>query len=305
MTDRPHGNHVERSTIARIPHERETDVDPQARRETTGTHERGRGYPGQFAEEVEPVVSCGWFSLRHYPARRMSTQPVPPEDVRRYRALSSEVRRRLLDSLRAEGGVAAGRLAEQLDLHVNTVRSHLNVLEEAGLVASVAEDRDRPGRPKLLYRATRAATEVGRGAESGGYRLLAQVLAGYLGAMVEDVAGAAELAGAAWGHHLVDKPAPFQAVAPEEAVQRLVELMREFGFEPELVTDDPSASRLELGRCPFLEVAREHQDVVCSVHLGLMRGALDELGAEVRAVDLIPWAKPHVCVANLDVPATP
>lgn len=233
----------------------------------------------------------------------MSHEPAPPEDVRRYRALSSEVRRRLLGLLAAGEGVDAGRLAEQLDLHANTVRSHLTVLEEAGLVASVAEERDRPGRPKLLYRATEAATEDDRVAEDGGYRLLAQILASYLGATVDDVTGAAERAGAAWGHYLVEKPAPFQAVAPARAVQRLVELMGEFGFEPELVTDDPSAPRVELGRCPFLDVAREHQDVVCSVHLGLMRGALAELGSEVRADDLIPWAQPHLCVAHLGVPA--
>lgn len=232
----------------------------------------------------------------------MSPQPVPPDDALRYRALSSEVRRRLLELLRTGEGVDAPRLAEQLDLHANTVRSHLHVLEEAGLVASVAEDRDRPGRPKLLYRATEVATEASRSAEVDGYRFLAQMLASYLGATVDDVTGAAEQAGAAWGRYLVEKPAPFQAVSPETAVQRLVELMGEFGFEPELVTDDPYAPRVELGRCPFLEVAREHEDVVCSVHLGLMRGALDELGADVRADDLVPWATPHVCVAHLGVP---
>jgi predicted ArsR family transcriptional regulator len=235
----------------------------------------------------------------------MSRQPAPPEDVRRYRALSSEARRRLLELLPTREGVDARRLAEQLDLHVNTVRSHLGVLEEAGLVASVAEDRDRPGRPKLLYRATEAATEARRGAEVGGYRFLAQILASYLGATADDVPQAAEQAGAAWGHYLVDKPTPFQTLMPEEAVQRLVELMGEFGFEPELVTDGPYAPRVELGRCPFLEVAREHQDVVCSVHLGLMRGALEELGSEVRADDLIPWAQPDVCVAHLRMPAEP
>ena len=217
--------------------------------------------------------------------------------------MSSEVRRRLLELLPTREGVDARRLAEQLDLHVNTVRSHLGVLEEAGLVASVAEDRDRPGRPKLLYRGTEAASEARRGAEVGGYRFLAQILAGYLGAMAEDVPRAAEQAGAAWGHYLVDKPTPFQTLVPEEAVQRLVELMGEFGFEPELVGDDPAAPRLELGRCPFLEVAREHQDVVCSVHLGLMRGALDELGTEVRADELIPWARADMCIAHLRMPA--
>ena len=58
-----------------------------------------------------------------------------------------------------------------------------------------------------------------------------------------------------------------------------------------------------LRRCPFLDVAREHQDVVCSIHLGLMRGALDELG-DVQARDLIPWARPDAYVAHLQIGAS-
>jgi putative alpha-1,2-mannosidase len=57
-------------------------------------------------------------------------------------------------------------------------------------------------------------------------------------------------------------------------------------------------------RCPFLEVARDHQDVVCAVHLGLVRGALSELGVDVQARDLIPWAEPDACITHLSVPSS-
>ena len=51
--------------------------------------------------------------------------------------------------------------------------------------------------------------------------------------------------------------------------------------------------------CPFLELAREHQDVICPIHLGLMRGALAELGARTRATKLEPFVRPDLCVARL------
>jgi predicted ArsR family transcriptional regulator len=38
-----------------------------------------------------------------------------------------------------------------------------------------------------------------------------------------------------------------------------------------------------LHRCPFREVAQHHQDMVCSLHLGLMQGALDQMRALITA----------------------
>ena len=32
-------------------------------------------------------------------------------------------------------------------------------------------------------------------------------------------------------------------------------------------------------------------------------GALDELGAEVEALDLLPFVQPDLCVSHLEVPA--
>lgn len=221
-----------------------------------------------------------------------------PNDENVHRALSSPVRRRIVELL-VDGPHDAHELADRLDLHVNTVRTHLTVLEKAGLVASDPEARDRPGRPRLLYRTTGQAPDDG----AGGYRFLAEVLASHLAATVDDPAAAAEEAGAAWGQFLVDAPAPYSQVEPRIAIDRIIELLDEFGFSPELDGTDPVAPRLLLKRCPFLRVAREHQDVVCAIHLGIMRGALDELGCDVEVRDLIPFVEPDLCVSHLHVPA--
>ncbi len=232
----------------------------------------------------------------------MTARSTSPQ-VRRHRALASPVRTRLLEVLRDEPDLDAGALASRLDLHINTIRTHLNVLEEAELVEPVTEERDRPGRPRLLYRASEDVQTEVPVADDRGYRFLAGVLASYLGATSEDTAAAAEQAGAAWGSFVVDKPAPFAELDASDGLERLVAMLEEFGFAPELDDADPESPELLLRRCPFLDVARERPDVVCSVHLGLMRGALDELGVEVRADDLLPWAQPDGCVSHLSVGA--
>lgn len=225
-------------------------------------------------------------------ADRAATDPLV------HRALASQVRVRLLGHLRGEPDLDVVGLGERLGLHVNTVRSHLAVLEQAGLVASVKEPRDRPGRPRLRYRATAPApAEPSR--DERAYRFLAGILASYLDATTPDSAAAATDAGEAWGHHIVDRPAPFAHVGADDALGSLRRVMDEFGFAPEIDTTDPDAPRVVLHRCPFGDLAREHTDVVCSVHLGLLRGALDELGAPVHAETLVPWATPRTCVAHL------
>ena len=54
-----------------------------------------------------------------------------------------------------------------------------------------------------------------------------------------------------------------------------------------------------LKRCPLQEVATSYQTVVCSAHLGLIRGALAELPTGVQADRLQPFAEPGACVGHL------
>ena len=75
-------------------------------------------------------------------------------------------------------------------------------------------------------------------------------------------------------------------------------LLGEIGFAPE--QDRCKAGRVRLTRCPLLDAAREHPEVVCAVHLGLVRGALDNLGRDPAGTELIPFAEPEHVPASED-----
>lgn len=211
---------------------------------------------------------------------------------RRSRALASPERRRLLDLLTEDGAAARDvhALAEALDRHVNTVRAHLAVLEEAGLVTSERESRTSPGRPRRLYRATAGATSAG----SDGHAALVDVLARQLAASSDDPAGDAELAGRAWGQRLARSSS-----SVTEGREAVVDLLDGFGFEPEFVDDSSTGSRVLLRHCPFVDVARDHPTVVCSIHLGMLRGFSRQRDGDVDVTGLEPFVEPDLCVAHL------
>ena len=219
-------------------------------------------------------------------------------EAKLHKALGDPSRVRVLECLRAAGEPPdASELAEQVGLHANTVRAHLRVLADAGLVTATAQPRSGPGRPRLVFVA--AAGDEPVVAEPPGYRLLAEILASHLAASGEGSSERAEQAGRAWGHYLVDRRPPYTAESDEDVVEPVLRLLDEFGFDPSIEPADHGHTLL-MQHCPFGEVADTYRRIVCSVHLGLIQGALDELGGELEADALTPFVRPGVCVAHLD-----
>jgi predicted ArsR family transcriptional regulator len=219
------------------------------------------------------------------------------DETRVHRALGDGSRVRVLAALRAAAEpLDATRLAEHVGLHANTVRSHLRILQEARLVSSRPEERDRPGRPRLVYAAT---AEGLYHEERAGYRLLAEVLASHLADSGPDSTDRAEQAGRAWGRELVDRRGQLASSTAEEDIAAVVGLLGEVGFAPSVESGERGHTLL-MQHCPFGEAADAYGKVVCSVHLGLIQGALATLGAHLEADELRPFVRPGVCAAHLE-----
>jgi predicted ArsR family transcriptional regulator len=191
-------------------------------------------------------------------------------------------------------GSGAHAVAARIGLHVNTVRAHLALLEEAGLVESAPEHRGVRGRPRIVYRVVETSS-VG---DQDGYRLLASVLAAGLADGLANPATSAELIGERWGRQFVgghdarSDPHPTR----EATVERATALLEAFGFAPRTERNDPGA--ISLHRCPYREVAAEHPEVVCGLHLGSLRGALAEAG-HTSEVSLRPFVTPTTCEVRI------
>lgn len=203
-------------------------------------------------------------------------------------------RNRVLDMLREAGApVGVQEVAARTHLHANTARFHLDGLVDAGLAERHAEERTQPGRPRIVFTAS-PTSEPGR----PNYRLLAEMLTGLIADSLPRPEEAALKTGALWGRYLSQGPPPLQRVDAPEGISRLVAVLAEAGFAPDSVAD-LHAPVIQLRHCPFREVAALNPEVVCSLHLGLMRGVLSEVRAPLTAVRLEPFVEPSLCLAHL------
>ncbi|HST81776.1 MAG TPA: helix-turn-helix domain-containing protein [Kineosporiaceae bacterium] len=213
-------------------------------------------------------------------------------DRRAVAALGSS-RSRVLEVLREAGGpLGVQEIAALTGLHANTARFHLDALIEARLVDRACEERTQRGRPRVVFQATPAAEEAGQ----PNYRLLAEMLTGLIASVLPKSERAAVEAGEGWGRLLAQPP--LHRVDALEGISRLSAILADAGFAPE-AAGNSTAPVIRLRHCPFREIAIEYPELVCSLHLGLIRGVLSELRAPVAAERLEAFVEPSLCLAHL------
>lgn len=200
-------------------------------------------------------------------------------------ALASEPRRRVLAMLsESPDPLDALTVAVGVGVHVTTARFHLDQLEAAGLVSRQVARSGRRGRPQVLFRAAVLPKPPEEAQQQ-----LTHALAAVIGEDVDGGRARAVRAGEQWS-------AQYATMAETDPVPPLLGVLTEIGFEPELRAVEGA---IALPACPFRTEARANPDVVCSVHLGLLRGVARSLGHDGDGLRLRPFVQPDLCLVDL------
>jgi predicted ArsR family transcriptional regulator len=88
------------------------------------------------------------------------------------------------------------------------------------------------------------------------------------------------------GRTLGRQLAPTAGTAPPEGMMHTV--LASLGFQPRRELDVPGMLTYRLCNCPYREIAREHQDVVCTLHRGITRGLLDVIDPATTLTAFVP-----------------
>ena len=213
------------------------------------------------------------------PRRGRTTQPL------------SAARSAILERLRDQPEpLTLVSLVSATGLHENTVREHLTALVRRGLVHRHLAEPTGRGRPAWRYELSDDEPPASE------YAGLAVALARVIARESDDPGRAATTAGEEWGRELAhDRGSTTHS--PDTAHHQVLRLLDDLGFAPVPSRERPTEVRLT--RCPLLEAAHRNPDVVCGVHLGIVRGVLIEHGADPTGSALVPFAEPGACLLLL------
>jgi len=238
-------------------------------------------------------------------APRPGYGPLSSGRIKRRRAHLSTARAGILDVLIDQPRPCTVKaISALIRQHPNTIREHLDGLVDEHLVHRARADAHGRGRPAWLYS---AASEVDSEPGAMEYASLASALASQIARHSPDPQADALEAGREWGRELVHqghegkgtKPGASSKPSGVAARREVVTLLDNLGFAPS--TDDRAAV-VKLHHCPLLEAAHQHPEVVCGVHLGIVRGALAEMGIDAEKSEgtaLQPFSEPGACRLDL------
>lgn len=169
-------------------------------------------------------------------------------------------------------------LAERLGLHPNGVRTHLERLQNAGLVLRERERLAR-GRPRDVW-------VVSPDAQPGGDPPTAYADLGrwLVRAMTAGKTRARDIE--ATGRQIGRELAPQSSEASPE--QQMHDVLVALGFQPQRDLETDQRLTYRLGNCPYREAARERQQVVCGLHRGMTRGLLDAIDPKTKLAGFVP-----------------
>lgn len=220
--------------------------------------------------------------------------------------LGSPVRRAVADTLaglrspQRQEGLTAVELGELLDLHPTTIRFHVDQLLAAGVLEANYQRSGGVGRPRKRYLLREVPLGESR-AESGDappFQLLAGVLASALSGQEADRLTPEE-AGIRWAQSRAEGTGVPHEDDPTATVEHVVGLLGDWGYSPEVEPQPDGEVEVVLADCPFVDLAATHPDVVCGLHRGLLRGALDSVGQDAAQVSLRPFVTPTTCRASI------
>jgi len=194
-----------------------------------------------------------------------------PRRAHEFRGLTQPNRLRLLRAIQRTPGRGAQELAESCGIALNTVRDHLAVLEDEGLIRRETVRTHTRGRPPIVFHpvsdaaATAAANARVEGARGRGALLRA----------VTDGGDTARL-------------------GPEAALQLdvLYEHLDDVGLEPD-PGEDPL--QFDLAPCRFHELINAERSTVCALHARLVADVLRQVDGPVMLARLEPFVTPHRC----------
>jgi|SRR5690625_1322589 len=199
-----------------------------------------------------------------------------PRRVTDYRGLTESSRLKLLHAVQRQPGQDLKSLAAAADIHVNTARDHLRVLEDEGLLHRVPVDTGRRGRPPMQYFPVEDPDQSQPARERAAE-------ANARGELLRRISPELD-----HGQNLGDDAL--------HQLDVLYEHLDDAGMDPVI---NPDELTVGVRPCVYQELLEADRPAVCSVHAKLVRQQLDQVDGPLKLRRLHPFTTAHSCLLVL------
>ncbi len=195
---------------------------------------------------------------------------------------------RILEHLKRRGSGTIPEMATELDLGVETIRSHLKSLGSEGLVERRGSRRNGPGRPEIVYGLTEASYALFPNQEGK----LLQDMAAFLQAR-----GQEDLVRDFFDEQVERRRTAvlegLEGLGDDDRIEEVARVLTDEGFMAEVSTDDEDRKLLRLCHCPMQSLV-EVSKAPCRSELRFVR---EMLGSRLVRVSYIPSGDASCCYA--------
>ena len=167
-----------------------------------------------------------------------------------------KTRELIVNILKMRGEATVEELSEELGLTSVTVRHHMEILREEGVVGPPQPlRRDQPGRPQYIYRLADGAEEL----FPNNYDILAAALLHEMGEVLpeEQVEEVVKRIGEKMANHVELSGEKGSAAALDDVIA----FLNEKGFMVTLAESEDGHTLIEFHNCPYKRIARDCCDV--------------------------------------------
>ena len=197
--------------------------------------------------------------------------------------------------------VSASETAAVFGLHRTVARSHLEKLAQAGLLVIGTRRNPRGGRPAKVYAPSSARLDIQLPPRR--YQALSTMLA----RLAVRLDGGSEEVAAQVGYEYgrdIAAGLPGAELAHDGVVDldAIAAYLRDAGCAPRIAARDDGSVVVEVSNCVYLEVARDHPGMVCSLSSGMLCGLLGVDPAQHRRTASLIDGDP-ACVHEFALPA--
>ncbi|MGM0900065.1 MAG: helix-turn-helix transcriptional regulator [Bacillota bacterium] len=185
--------------------------------------------------------------------------------------------------------VTVQEIADNFEIHPNVARLHLSKLEDVNMLVSETKKTGKGGRPSRLYRLSEDVIQLNFPYRD--YQLLSKIAMITMMSLGEEGKKALYLTGKRLGTELIDQEMAghhqhVEDLTFEQKLNIVKGAATIAGFYPEFESNEEQTKIFfQIFNCPFKEVAMEHPETVCNMHVEFLRGMFESLFGDIELIE--------------------